>query len=414
MKGAFSKPTGLMDPAESLPFTHDSGADGTGSYVWEVPGKPVSVEIEPDVVDRMLREVQRGFGLVPRRGVELGGILIGSVEPVPGRSGEWMVKVQDFEGVPCAHSKGMAYQLSDEEQSRFEETLQRWKRAPGRHAYAVGYYRSHTREGLGLAEEDVELFDRLFPEPGAITLLVKPFATRTSVGAIFFREDGQMRTESSYLEFPFRAESATQEAMNGEEAGARQSPPPRAGRAAQPGPIAIPSFGAGASRAADPGEPEGPSFGIPGTRRDPATGKRFRTGWVWLPLSFVFLLFGSGLGFFMGVNLKSNGYVGSSRDPLSLGLTLDGSADDIEVHWDRGSLAVQGAARGSLIIGDGANQKVVHLDSDQLQTGSVLYQRAKGAAGDVQFRLEVFARERTMIAETSTFKGKGASPAAGR
>lgn len=49
-----------MDPAESLPFAHDSGADGTGSYVWEVPGKPVSVEIEPDVVDRMLREVQRG------------------------------------------------------------------------------------------------------------------------------------------------------------------------------------------------------------------------------------------------------------------------------------------------------------------------------------------------------------------
>ncbi len=400
-----------MDPAESLPFAGEN-ADGTGALLWAVPGKPVSVEIEPDVVDRMLREVQRGFGLVPRRGVELGGILIGSIEPVPGRPGDWLVKIQDFEGVPCSHSKGMAYQLTPDEQSQFEETLLRWKRAPGRNAYAVGYYRSHTREGLGMAEEDSEVFDRLFQEPGAIALLVKPFATRASVGAIFFREGGHMRTESSYLEFPFRrdgsaaADSAAADSATGGEARPAQ---PRALRG-HAGPIPMPSFGGG-PRPAESNEFEGPSLGIPGTRRDLETGKRFKTGWVWLPLSFVFLLFGSGLGFFMGVNLKSHGLAGGSRDPLSLGLTLGPSGDDIEVHWDRSALAIQGAARGALIIGDGANQKAVHLDSDQLQTGSVLYQRAKGASNDVQFRLEVFARERTMIAETSVFKGKGDGPA---
>ena len=50
-----------------------------GYFVWQVPGQPVAVHLSIDVVDRMGADILRGFGLVPKRGAEVGGILIGTV-----------------------------------------------------------------------------------------------------------------------------------------------------------------------------------------------------------------------------------------------------------------------------------------------------------------------------------------------
>jgi hypothetical protein len=406
VKGAYTDPPGLIEDPEGTAVEADREAAASG-FVWEEAGKPIVVEIDGDVVGRLLKEVQRGFGMVPRRGVELGGILIGSVEPIPDHPGDWLVKVTDFEGIPCSHSRSMGYQLNIDEQLRFAEVRERWRRVSGRHAYAVGYYRSHTREGLSMTSDDVDLFDRWFPEQNAITLLVKPFATRNSTAGIFFRENGEVRTESSYRELPF---GGRQPVRSGETHSPPLPPNQRARSASaqqwSPPKGSEPSLPTFEEQPPEPQQPDPVELGIAGTRRHPETGLRFNTGWVWLPLSFVFLLFGAGLGFFMGVNLRTRGFAGANQDPLTLGLTVGPSGNDIEIHWDRGSLGVQGAARGSLLIGDGASQKIVHLDADQLRTGSVLYQRARDAASDVQFRLEVFARERTMIAETAVFKGK--------
>ena len=52
--------------------------DPAGYYVWEVPGQPVIVHLRLDVVDRLAAEVMRGFGAVPKRGAEVGGVLIGT------------------------------------------------------------------------------------------------------------------------------------------------------------------------------------------------------------------------------------------------------------------------------------------------------------------------------------------------
>ena len=401
----------VMDPIDS--GSGAAVADIAPEYcAWEVPGKPVTVQIDFDVVDRLLREVQRGFGLVPRRGVELGGILLGTCEPSRGRPGEWLVRIVDFEGVPCSHSKGLAYQLTAEELARFDEVLARWRRAAGRQACAVGYYRSHTREGLSLAEEDVELFNRCFQEPGSVALLVKPYATRVSVGAVFIRENGHLRTESSYLEFPFRRAD-----LGGGDSGAtaEQTASPAANSVDEEH-VSAPSmephtdtwFGKPSATASGRVEPPPtPSaledqvpFGIPGARRDPATGKRFKTGWVWLPLSFVFLLLGVVLGFQVAVSLRGSG-VRAGQDPFALGLTVAAAGEGVDVRWDRSALAIQGAARGALTITDAGMVRVVELDAPQLQMGSVSYRRA---FSDVQFKLEVFARERTSVSESASFR----------
>ena len=69
-----------------------------GYFVWQVPGQPVVVHLRLDVVDRMGADILRGFGAVPKRGAEVGGVLIG-IDRSPAMSP--LVRIEDFEPIPC-------------------------------------------------------------------------------------------------------------------------------------------------------------------------------------------------------------------------------------------------------------------------------------------------------------------------
>jgi hypothetical protein len=68
-----------------------------GYYVWQIPGKPVAVHLHLDVVDRILADVMRGFSAVPKRGAEVGGVLLGRIE----NGDRSIVYVEDFQSVAC-------------------------------------------------------------------------------------------------------------------------------------------------------------------------------------------------------------------------------------------------------------------------------------------------------------------------
>jgi hypothetical protein len=348
-----------MDPSSRAPDPPVSG-----SYLWEVPGKPVAIQIDLNVVDRISQEVLRGFGTVARRGVECGGLLLGTVEARE----RALVRIVDFEPVACQHARGPYYALTDAELARFGETVEQWRANPSRQVHAVGWYRGHLREGLGLSEEDLTHFDRWFPGLSDVALLVKPFATRPSVGAFFFRENGSVRSESSYQEFPFRRRDLGGEAVAVEEPAAELPAPP------EPAPPAAPAV-----------QPEVERGSL--IRRS--------GNWILVPLSFIFLLLGVVLGFQVALGVRSQ--VPNSRtDPYTLGLSATPTSDSLHVNWDRNAPAIEQAQRGILWIQDGPHRKSVDLDLVQLQNGSIIYRRA---TGDVSFRLEIFARDRITISE---------------
>src|ERR1700680_1342973 len=114
------------------PKIQDKTHNGSGYYVWEVPGKPVVVHLHLDVVDRILAEVMRGFGAVPKRGAEVGGVLLGTIE----NGDPSIVRIEDFESVECAYRRGPSYLFADEEQDIFEEACERWRPSPSRPNYA--------------------------------------------------------------------------------------------------------------------------------------------------------------------------------------------------------------------------------------------------------------------------------------
>src|SRR5580698_3421006 len=156
--------------------------DVPGYYVWEVPGKGLAVHLHLDVIDGVLADVMRGFGAVPKRGAEVGGILIGAIES----GDQTIVRIEEFESVECAYKRGPSYLFTEIDGGAFHDACENWLPDSSRSSYAVGYFRSHTRDGLSLSSEDIDLLETYFAGPSNIALLIKPFATKASLAGFFF------------------------------------------------------------------------------------------------------------------------------------------------------------------------------------------------------------------------------------
>lgn len=351
--------------------------DPAGYYVWEVPGQPVIVHVRLDVVDRLAAEVMRGFGAVPKRGAEVGGVLIGTTRPgVPA-----IVRIDDFEPVPCEYRRGPSYLFTEEDGRDFEDCWNRLQPSSSPSAYAVGFFRSHTRDGFSLEAEDLELFDQFFPGPTTVALLIKPYATRVSVGAVFVREHGVF-PEKSPLEFPLRRRE-----LLGEEAPPRR--PLGEGRRVERRP-----------REEDPQT----AFGFSEPAREApdvaAPVRAWRSGWVWLPLTFLFLLLGIALGYQLAQTMEARAAAAAAQD-LSLTLSVKRNDDNLSVTWNRFAPSIRAAQKGLLEIDDGGYTKPVSLDAAQLQNGSLIYHNATNA---VRFRLTVYPQARVSVVETFEWK----------
>ena len=362
----------------------------SGYYVWEVAGKPVVVHVRLEVVDRMLADVMRGFGAVPKRGAEVGGVLIGTIE----RGEQTVVRIDDFEAVECQYKRGPSYLFVDDDRAAFEDVARRWQQQDSRPVYAVGFYRSHTREGMALSIEDIELMDECFPSPAHVALLIRPYATKVSSAGFFFREHGGFQGETP-LEFPFRRRELT-----GEEAPPRRSMierRPRGNRESRP--VEQLTFGQEEEPMAPP-EPE------PAYAAAPPSKSRLRSA-IWIPLSFVFLLVGVALGLMIGLT-RAPGRAEISDFALGLSVAKADPGDqpsesgfNLNVKWDRSASAVRVAQRGVLEIEDGKYSKSVDLDTAQLSNGGIIY---RNSSKTVRFRLTVYPRSRVSVTETAEWK----------
>src|ERR1019366_8075203 len=120
-------------------------------YLWEVPQKPVSVEVPFTLIDRLEREAVESFRSLTSKGSEIGGLLVGDVTP----GNPMVVSIADFELIECDYSRGPLYRLSDADMGRFEQARER-RLATG--AGIAGYFRTHTRKGMSLDHDDLVFF----------------------------------------------------------------------------------------------------------------------------------------------------------------------------------------------------------------------------------------------------------------
>lgn len=376
----------------------EPGTATSPSYIWKPAEKPISVQLQFDVVDRILLEVMRGFGAVPKRGAEVGGILLGTAEMHGGRIA---VTVEDFEAVECDHASGPSFVLSEDDRAAFLESIGRWRRGPDSRIYTVGYYRGHTRDGICLAAEDLAILEELFPEPTAIAMVIKPYATKVSMAGIFFREDGQFKADASHLEFPFRRkelgggssgmERLTSAARFGQQ---RAGEEPRLKHRQTEGEPELPRRVEENTRA--PEYPSAPAEVAAAPKR-----KGVRGGWVWIPLSFIFMLLGVVVGFQIALSMRPKQPANPWLEAWDMTLQVKKTGEELTVTWDPLAPAVRNASRGALIIQSRDETRTIDLRGPQLQGGSVIY---RGVPDRVIFRLEVYPRERVVVSEIAEFK----------
>lgn len=359
------------------------------AYLWEVPGRPVSIEIDYDAVERIRKEVCAGLRPSERRGFEVGGILLGTVE-----AGDRVrVHIEDVEPVPCDHVEGPSYVVRGETRERFEAALAKWKPGSGR-LQAVGFFRGHTRPGLVLDSNDHEVLNRYFPEESAVALLIKPFTTRAPVAGFFFRENGVFRTDISYKEFPFGREE-----LGGVTAGKREREAEVSAKLWTERLAGEPPAGEGEAHTGD--RVRAGAEPLTDTTVVPKRTLRLRGGWVWIPLSFIFLLLGTVIGFQIAMSVTSREALSSEADPFDLHLTATPSAGSIHVRWDRNSPAIANAEKATLIISEDGKEKSVELDAAHLKNGSVIYRKVANA---VTFRLDVVLDPDTTISQKVEFR----------
>ena len=409
-------------------------------YNWAPDGKPVQVWLDFDVIDRMSAEVMRGFGSVPKRGAEVGGVLLGRVDT----TGKLTIHVHDFVIVPCDYRRGPSYQLTSADTQLFSDAVAKATQGTAADLRPVGYFRSHTRDGMGLTEDDLQLFSNFFPDPTSVILLVRPFATKVSQAGFFFEENGQIRSDATYLTFPFRRRelgggSIGENPRQGADRQGAETPVElgsglplavdaplsdfTAGNGLRPEALvpagnsienrrlfgnaeeSAPGFDAGAfSReplvaAQTVGFGSGPNFANPNFANTEASQK-IKKSWVWLPLSSIFLMLGVLVGFLIAITIKQpHTAVPLSAYALSLAVQQDG--DSVHVSWDRGSVPVAIATRGILHIQDGDFYKAEELKPVDLQTGSVII---PNVGSNLTLRLEVFLLDRNTLSEVRVVK----------
>jgi len=282
----------------------------------------------------------------------------------------------------------------------FDELLERWQPAPDKRIHMVGFFRSNTREVLQLSPEDLHILETRFPGPAAVCLQVKPYATRVSEATFFLRENNSFPTTSQPPAFPFRRR---------EMGGGAPSRRPRGAENQEAEPASDTTLDNAAVQGALAGYDAATANALPGFALSPASADgestpspvvppaKPRTGWFWLPLSFIFLLLGVVMGFQIALTYRNQQPLNPSADPDFLDLTVVQFGESLHLKWNTEALVFRTAKRGVLHIQDGAGYKEVELQQDDLTRGGALY---RNSTSNVKFQLEVFPRDRNSVSET--------------
>src|SRR5262245_19013974 len=108
-----------------------------GFRTWEVTGSPLVVRCSESVLEEIRLVSEEQLSAIPRGGLEVGGVLFGSVESDT-------VTVTSHRELRCEYAFGPSYLLSESDTETLRELLEA-SNSTSDEPKAVGFYVSHTR-----------------------------------------------------------------------------------------------------------------------------------------------------------------------------------------------------------------------------------------------------------------------------
>jgi hypothetical protein len=357
---------------------------------WSSPEARLTIEYSLELLDEIRLNVCSSFHTNPRGGVEAGGLLFGT------RSDN-AIRIAAWRPISCEHSKGFAFILSERDLVDLARLMEGAKSDRGlKDLQIVGWFLSHTRAGLELADSDLSVFDQCFPLRWQFTLVLRPGNVSATKAAFFVRdENGRLCAHSAEKEFTVEPlHNARAHGHGGARPAARtldgvvpavqQNRPPAAGRSD----AALVRIGPDSS-ARRPHE--APRFVRERPRR-----KKSKLRWLWSIPIVALLVFGA--------LLVKERYFAETSPPATFALQLeDGLGGQMRIVWDKEAKPIRSAGRGVLDIVDGGKTQTLPLDASQLRQGNVTYPRH---SGDVKVKLSVFQQNSNVAsAEMAQFLG---------
>jgi proteasome lid subunit RPN8/RPN11 len=342
------------------------------SCVWSVSGHALSIEYLPILLDEIRAYATEGLNRIRHGGIEVGGVLYGV------RDGD-RIRILGWQPLDCEHAEGPSFVLSQNDEAALDRLIaQRGTDPPLSGPEPLGWFHSHTRSGIFLSDSDLAVYDRHFPQPWQIAMVVRPSPLGTAEVGFFFREpDGRVHSEASYS--PFTVTPLLPPASPKREVEPVPSPP------VQPAPM-------GAAPIILP---------LPHPRVEISTATHMRANWLWLSTAIVLALLG------IGVLAGVFHYSGDSPGKPALNLRAYDHAGQVRIEWDRSSAPVVSGGKASLFITDGDQAVVTEVSSELLHDGSIVYQRK---SPNVEVRLSVTRPGSDPVQERTRLIGLSAAP----
>lgn len=296
--------------------------------LWPLPESSGAIESSRAVLEEIRQSAVNGFNSFGHGGLEIGGILYGAREG-------GITRILGCAEIACDHARGPGFVLSAADEQALAGQLA--SRIPEQ-MIPVGWYCSHTRSGMALTAANRELFDRFFPQPWQIGLVVCPERFGPARIAIVLREADGRLPEIPGREFTL--EPLRETAPSSTDAPAPMESDPR--------PAVLDS---------------------PPVRNLRPWRKAAAMAVAGMLVAFVLAWIAS-----------------SHTAPPRLGLRTYELAGQTRIEWDRDAPAVTKASHGWLEIDDGGAKTTLVLDAVQLRASSVTYVQH---SGDVVVRLHV-------------------------
>ena len=319
-------------------------AVGRPFCVWTDASKTFTLYLAPGVIRRLGMECSIAFEKVPRRGLEIGGILLGRTETEGNATTVW---VDGFRAVESEHRSGPSYLLSESDLVRLQEEIGRCGGG------CVGIFRSQTRtKQLTADTADTRVFEQCFPGGAALFLMVAPALSR---GAFFGRQDGDLKCVHE-LALPQTLPSGIARAV-------------RTPRDFHPERSRI--------RALPP---------IP-TSPVETTGRFFSSKWRgWYAAALIAMLaLGASVNGLADLVHRQASRRESASKVIELKVQPAGSL--LRVMWDPNSVGLRRAAQVVLHVQDGDYRSDRELAASELRTGSITYQPR---SDEVLFRMDAY------------------------
>ncbi len=154
------------------------------------------IEYSTAVLARIVDQVVKSYLEFPFGGREVGGVLFGE------HHGD-LVKILAFSPIACEHSGGPRFTLSTADEKGLQRLLTHYHGMPElKDLVPVGWYHSRTLGDLSLTTEAIQIYNRFFPEPWHVALVIRPEVQGPTRAGFFVREtDKPMRVHASYKEF---------------------------------------------------------------------------------------------------------------------------------------------------------------------------------------------------------------------